>query len=80
MSFFEILSTIIAVGISLVVGLVGLFRPTMIRDYALRTSPRWTPFRGFMETRSYLWSLRLCGVLAMTIVVLLLAALVSGKR
>jgi len=79
MSPFMIPVTAIASGICLVVGLVGLFRPTLIRDYALRTSPRWNPFRGFMETNGYLWSLRICGVLAMMMFLILLAALILGK-
>ncbi len=80
MNSYEILGTVLIGLICLIVGLVCLVRPTTVRDYALRTSPRWNPFRGFIETSSYLWSLRLTGVTALLMFLLVVATLIWGRE
>jgi len=65
---------------TLIVGVVCLWRPTNVRDYALRTTPRWLPFRSFMESRSYVWSIRLTGLVVSLMLLLVLYVLIWARN
>jgi hypothetical protein len=79
MTAYEILGTAACGLVCLAIGTVCLVRPMAVRDYALRTSPEWTPFRGFMRTKSYLWSIRFSGAIAMLMFLIAVAALIWGR-
>ena len=79
MNSYEILGTAAVGLICLVIGLVCFLRPTAVREYALRTSPSWTPFRGFMKTNSYPWSIRFSGAIAMLMFLIVVATLIWGR-
>ena len=49
----------------LVTGVLCLFWPESIRNYALRVTPEWNPLLGWMRSGQYVWSLRITGVLAL---------------
>ena len=80
MSAYEILGlTVCGLGV-LAVALLCLGRPMAIRDHALRTTPKWIQLRGFMESKSYIWGIRLTGVVATLMLLLVLYVLIWGKR
>jgi len=80
MSTYKVLGIVVFCLFTLTSGIVCLWRPTAVRDYALRTSPRINPFRGFMETKSYIWSIRCCGVLAICMFLLALIGSIWGRE
>jgi|HubBroStandDraft_5_1064220.scaffolds.fasta_scaffold984602_2 hypothetical protein len=79
MTAYEILGTAVCGLVCLAFGVICLFRPMSVRDYAQRTSPEWNPLRGFMRTKSYLWSIRFSGAIAMLMFLIAVAALVWGR-
>jgi hypothetical protein len=80
MSIYETLGLVVFCLCTLTVGTVCLWRPTAVRDYALRTSPILNPFRGLMETKSYIWTIRCCGILATFMFLLVLIGSVWGRK
>jgi len=69
----------------LFLGVVCLFWPDRIRDFALRTSSMGlgktlNPFLSWMRTSQYLWSLRISSAVALGALIILLAALMKGTR
>jgi hypothetical protein len=59
---------LIMVIIFLIIGTMCLFWPEKIQDYALKWAGqglgKFNPFLDWMKTRSYIWALRIIGVLA----------------
>ena len=79
MSIYEAVGlTVFCLG-TLTIGIVCLWRPKDVRDCALRTTPTWIPFRSFMEGRTYIWSIRLTGVIASLMLLLALYVLIWGR-
>ena len=56
------------------VGLVCLIWPLKVQQYALRSTSiaRFNPFYNWMKTPAYLLLMRLCGILALAMAVLVL--------
>ena len=79
MSVFEILAVAFFCLFALALGAICLGRPTTVRDFALATTPRWMPFRGWLETSSYIWSIRFSGVVALMMFLLVVYVLFWGK-
>lgn len=79
MSGYQILGLFLFCVGTLSVGVICLGRPTAVRDYALRTTPKWNPFRNWMESSSYIWSVRLSGVVALLMFLLVLYVCIRGK-
>jgi hypothetical protein len=79
-SIYEIVGlTVFCLG-TITVGIVCLWCPENVRDYALRTTPNWIPFRSFMEGRSYMWCIRLTGVIASLMLLLVLYVVIFGRN
>jgi hypothetical protein len=76
-------SLVIAVFL-LVVGFSGLFWPDRLRAYALKNSAsrvaQFNPFLNWMKTSQYIWSLRIVGVLSISMSVLILLVLFRGLK
>ena len=79
MSVYQILGAAVVGLVALGVGLLCLIWPERVRDFALRTSTRFTPFRGYMKTRGYIWSLRGVGVTGLLMFIMILAGLIWGR-
>lgn len=64
----------------LIVGIGCLTWPERIRDFGLRHQPKSVPnpFARWMQTKSYVVSLRLMGVLAIACAVVLLLAVIRS--
>ena len=81
MTKFQVILTIIVALVCLVVGVLAVLRPQGIQSYVLRVYERNSrlrkanPFLPWMESRSYVWSLRLLGALAILLSVGILSAL-----
>jgi hypothetical protein len=60
-------------------GLLCLLRPGAVQAYAIRASARWNPFLNWMKTPGYIWSLRMCGTLALFMAVLIVTGAIMGK-
>jgi len=80
MNAYEILGTVVWFLCVLGVGVVCLFWPRAVRDFGLRTSPRFNPFLGFMKSPSYIWSIRITGLIAFLMVLLASAGLILGRK
>ena len=69
----ETILTILGALACLAVGVISLSRPQVIQNYVLKLyegqgfARKLNPFLPWMETRSYIWSLRLVGGLAVLI-------------
>jgi hypothetical protein len=77
----ETILTILGSLVCLAVGILSLSRPHAIQNYVLklyegrRAARKLSPFLPWMETPSYIWSLRLVGGLAVLISLGVLTAL-----
>jgi hypothetical protein len=73
----------IAVAISspclVALGRLCLLRPGAVQAYAIRASARSNPFLNWMKTPGYIWSLRICGTLALFMAVLIVTGAIMGK-
>lgn len=60
------LLTVLVEAVFLIVGVACLFWPQRIQDFALSHEGLllYNPFKSWMRTRYYLWSLRAAGLLA----------------
>lgn len=58
------------------IAVICLWRPRVVRDFALRTTPKFHPMRRFMEHETYIWLIRLCGLNAILIFLMILFGLI----
>ena len=79
MSVCTILGLVVWCLATLAAGMICLGRPTAVRDYALRTTPKWNRFRGGWRPTRYIWSIRLTGVIAPGLFLLVLYISIWGK-
>lgn len=67
------------------VGLICLLRPAVVRDFAIRNTPKKigsasNPFWDWMQTPRYMWNLRIVGTIAMCALILLLVAVIRSRN
>ena len=79
MSTPQALALIVFCMCTLVGGILCLWRPSLVRDYVLWATPKWYPFRWWVEGKSYLGWVRLAGVFYMLMFLLVLYACIWGK-
>jgi hypothetical protein len=80
MNAYEILGTVVWFLFTLAMAVLCLFWPRAVRDFGLRTSPRFNPFIGFMKSPSYIWSIRITGLIALLMVLLASTGLILGRK
>lgn len=81
----RIVVTVVAVVFFATIGVLCLFRTSVVRDFAIRNTPRKigtvsNPAWDWMQTCQYTWSLRLIGLLAIGAVILLLVVMTGSSR
>jgi hypothetical protein len=54
-------------------GLYALLRPEKLQAYAISNSVKWNPYLPWMKSRSYVWTIRLMGGMAVLCAALVLA-------
>lgn len=79
MSTSQSLALVVFCVCTLVGGSLCLWRPTLVRDYTLWATPKWYPFRWWVEGKSYLAWVRFTGVFVLLMPCLLLCVCIWGK-
>jgi sterol desaturase/sphingolipid hydroxylase (fatty acid hydroxylase superfamily) len=82
----EFVGSLLIVLLLLVIGLGSLLWPNGIRAYTLRNlekhaiAARVNPFRTWMESEQYIWSLRIVGLLSAGMAILIVIVLIRHSR
>jgi hypothetical protein len=77
----QIVATAVAAVFLLGIAASCLVWPRAVQNYAIKTSSkRFNPFLSWMRTPEYVWSLRIIGVIALFMLVVLSIALLRGQR
>ena len=70
--------------IFLIIGVICLFWPEKVQEYALKWSAqglgRFNPFLGWMKTGSYIFALRVIGVMAIGTFILAIFVVFKGTQ
>jgi len=74
-----VVAVVISSPVLTALGLLCLLKPRTVQAYSVRTSVSWNPFLNWMKTPGYIWSLRICGTLALFMAALMVTGAIMGK-